>query len=669
MDKIRYPRPYCVLISAFLLRPTYMSGFAMLALLRFFSLYSLTRPLLRSLFLRPFLLLLAGIAPLALLAVLAPAQAQPLIPSDARNYHALEIFDSPPRYALDYEHFDYVNPAAPTGGDLVLGVVGTFDSLNYHITKGNPATGTSSLNDGLLTTNLDEGLISYYPLIAQDIYEAPDRSWLIITLRREATFHDSHPITAQDVVFTHETLQTHGAPRYRDRFYNDLDSVTALDDYTVKFVAKADARNKRVLRQIATFGILPAHYWAERAFDETSLEIPLGSAPYRIAQVEPGKSIIYEQVKDYWGRNHPAVKGTLTFDTIRYDYYRDSNIMTEAFKGGQIDYMPISSSQEWTTGFVDLPAVKEGTLKLEAVPSKEPKNWSGFMMNLRRPPFNDRRVREALLHFYDFETARRTIHYNLYSRTKSYFPNSDMSARGLPSEAELAILSPYRGQIDERIFTQPLSLPTTKGDGNFRHNLRTALDLLAQAGWEVRDGVMTHQESGTPLTFEIMYRSPVMEKVIGPMVQNFARAGITVTPRIVDPSAFVRRIDTFDYDMIQLGLLHFYPPTAALRGLWGSAGVHTTGAENFTGLEDPIADALIEEVVNATNWPDIRTAAKALDRYLLWQFVSIPMYYDDSYRIGYWDVFAQPTVRPQLDLGFSTWWQSAHNPAAHRDQR
>ncbi|MEM7046646.1 MAG: extracellular solute-binding protein [Pseudomonadota bacterium] len=598
-----------------------------------------------------------------------PSYAQVTIPSDARSFFALEIFDTPPKYSSDYPHFDYVNPDAPSGGDLVLGQVGTFDSLNYHIVKGTPAVGTSNLNDGLLTVNLDEGLISYYPLIAQDIYEAPDRSWLIITMREDATFHDGHPITAEDVVFTHETLRAYAAPRYRDRFYNDVASVTALDDVTVEFKVRPDSDNRRVLRQIATFGIMPKHYWQDRTFDETSLEPPLGSAPYRISAVDPGKSITYELVDDYWGADHPAVKGTLAFATIRYDYYRDANIMTEAFKGGQIDYMPISSSQEWTTGFEGLPAVDDGRLKLEAIPSQEPKNWLGLMMNLRRGIFQDPRVREAMQYFYDFETARRTVHYGLYSRTMSYFPNSDMAASGLPSAEERAALEPYRGQIDDRVFTDPITLPTTKGDGNFRHNLRTALALMKRAGWEVQDGVMTHNETGEVFTFEILYRSPVMEKVIAPLVANFARAGITVTPRIADPSAFIRRLDVFDYDMILLGLLQFYPPTAALRGLWGSAGVHEVGAENFSGLNDPVADALIENIVGATDWPSIRTATRALDRYLHWQFISIPMYFDDSYRVGYWDIFARPQTRPKLDLGFSTWWHSSHNPAASRAAR
>jgi len=593
--------------------------------------------------------------------------------AEGERLHGITRYGEAPLYPPDFEHWDYVNPDAPKGGDLVLSAFGTFDSLNSYITRGTPAAALTLIYDSLLSSNADEGLLAYYADLAESFEIADDGSWLVVHMRPDARFHDGHPITAEDVVFTHRTLREHGAPRFRDRFYDDLAPVEAIDDHTVRFES-SNPENALVALQVATFPVFPAHWWEGRSFEETSLEPPLGSGPYRIAEVDPGRSIGYERVEDYWARDLPQNVGQHNLDTITYEYYRDPSVMTEAFIGGEVDFMGTIESQDWTTRFGDAAPVEDGLIVMEQIESDEPESWLGLLMNLRRPVFRDPALREAMLYFYDFETARRTVHYGLFERTDTYFPNTEMAHDGLPEGRELEILERFRDRmpdrVRERLFTEPFEVPETDGSGNIRGNLRTAMGLLREAGYEVRDGVMTDVETGEPLAFEIMYRSPNLERVLNPLVANFRRAGIEVTLRLVDTSQYVRRLDEFDFDMILIGLVQFYPPTSALRGLWGSAQADVVGAENFTGIQDPVLDELIELVVQADDLDEITAAANALDRYVSWQFVSIPFYHDPTYRIAYWDMLDRPETKPRFSLGFpSSWWFDPSNPDALMDNR
>lgn len=587
--------------------------------------------------------------------------------------HAVTDYGDPPLYPADFPHWNYVDPDAPKGGELRLSAFGGFDSFNSYIISGTPAAGVSLIYDSLISSNADEGLLAYYADLAHTIEHNEARTWAIFHMRPEARFHDGHPITAEDVVFTHETLRDQGAPRFRDRFYDDIASVEAIDDHTVRIEA-SNPSNTKVIFQIATFPIFPAHWWAGREFGATSLEAPLGSGPYRIADFDSNRWIVYERVEDYWAADLPQNIGQFNFDRIRYDYYRDPDVMDEAFIGGEYDFMTTIQSVDWATRFGDAPPILDGRIIMEQIPSDEPESWFGLMMNLRRPELQDPRVREALTYFYDFETARRTIHYGLFTRVNSYFPNADMASSGLPEGDELALLERYRDQmpdrVRERIFTEVPSPPTTDGSGNIRRNLRTALGLMRQAGWEVVDGVMTDTATGEAMELEVLYRSPNLDRVLLPIQQTMERAGISLNLRLADPAQFTRRLDEFDYDLIMLGLVQFYPPGAALRGLWGSEQAGILGGENFSGIQDPVLDQLIEYVVEADSLPAVRSAAHALDRYVLWNFVSIPLYYDDTYRIAYWDMFGRPEVKPRFSLGFpTTWWYQPDNPAAARDAR
>lgn len=587
--------------------------------------------------------------------------------------HAIGQYGYTPEYPEDFPHWNYVNPDAPKGGEITLGAFGTFDSFNNLITQGTPATGLSLIYDRLLTGNSDE-LLAYYLGAAESYTVSDDGMEMTFTLREGARFHDGHPMTADDIVFTHRVLEEDGAPRFRARFYGDLETVEALDDRTVRFVASS-TENPELLLSLATFPILPEHYYEGRDFASANLDIPLGSGPYRIAEFEAGRQIVYERVEDYWAQDLPANVGSNNFDRIVYDYYRDVNVMFEAFKAGEIDFMSINSSQEWSTGFDDIGAVDDGELILEEIASNEPEGFNGILMNLRREPFNDPLVREALIYFYDWETARQRIHFGLYTRTNSWFPNTEfVAATGLPEGREREILEARLDRmppgIAEAILDENITLPTTDGSGNIRSNLRAARDLFAQAGWVVRDGRLVNEETGEPMTFEIMFVSPNIEKVVNDIIANFERGGIEVTARLVDPPQYIRRMDAFDFDMVTYGTVAFYPPGQTLRGAWRSEAADEPGNENASGIQDPVLDELVELAVAAETWDEKVATVRALDRYLMWQRVAIPTYYNDTYRIGYWDVFDRPETRAAYGIGFPTvWWYDPTNADALPENR
>lgn len=609
------------------------------------------------------------IAALALVA--SPVLAQETLEIDGQTLtetYALTIFGDPPLYPADYTHWNYVNPDAPAGGSIKLSAFGSFDSLNSYISKGTSAAGTDLIYDALLSGNSDE-VRSYYLDVAERMFVNEDRTMMVFDIRPDAAFHDGEPIMADDVVFSHTVLEEKGAPRFRARFYNDVAEIKALDERRVLFKS-GNPDNNQLLSAIATFPIFPAHWWEGREFDETSLEPPLGSGPYRITDVDVGRSICYERVEDYWGWDRPMTRGQYNVGEICYEYYRDIGVMYEAFKAGEFDFMSVNSSQEWTTGFTEVGAVDEGALKLEQIPSTDPEGFFGFWFNFRNPTFADPKVRQALTYFYDFPTAQRTVHYGLYARLKSYFANTELSATGLPEGRELEILEQFRGQVPDELFTEEFSLPTTDGSGNIRSNLRAATALFKEAGWEVQNGKLTNVQTGEPMAFEILYVSPNIEKVLNPLAQNFKRGGIEATLRLVDTAQFTRRLDEFDFDMISLGTRSFYPPGMELRGAWQSVSADEIGNENWTGIKSEALDDIVEIVIAADNWEEKIAATRALDRLLLWSYVAIPAYFDDSYRVAYWDIFNRPETKPRFGLGFpTTWWFKGDNAEALRENR
>nr|CAM76129.1 Bacterial extracellular solute-binding protein, family 5 [Magnetospirillum gryphiswaldense MSR-1] len=425
------------------------------------------------------------------------------------------------KYPSDFTNFDYVNPNAPKGGELRLADQGPFDSLNPFITKGQTPDGAALPFDTLMDSAADEPF-SEYGLIAETVETPPDRSWVIFTLRPQARWHDGQPITADDVIFSLETLRTKGAPHYRF-YYAGVDKMEKLGARRVKFSFKP-GDNRELPLILGQLPILPKHYWQGKTFDETTLVPPLGSGPYRVGKFEPGRFITYERVADYWAKDMPTQRGRYNFDRIRYDVYRDATVALEALKAGEYDLRLENESKKWATGYSDWDAVKTGKAVLREFRHAMPSGMQGYAFNLRRPLFSDVRVREALAQAFDFEWANRNLFYGQYARTNSYFDNSELAAKGLPVADELALLEPLRAQVPPQVFSQEYQSPPTDPNLGIRPNLRRAVALLEQAGWQVVDGKLV-DAGGQPFRFEILLNSPAFERITLPFARNHETPG------------------------------------------------------------------------------------------------------------------------------------------------
>ena len=477
-----------------------------------------------------------------LLAVVAAAAAPATAAQGLTGAHALSMFDDV-RYGPGFEHFDYADPNAPTGGGIRLAALGTFDSLNPFILKGNPAAGSGLIYDSLLTGSLDEPFTEY-GLLVESIDMAADRSWVAFTLREEARWHDGRPVTVDDVIWTTETLTTKGHPFYR-HYYADISSVSQTGPRTVRFDF-GDTVNRELALIVGQIEILPKHYWEGRDFESTTLDPPLGSGAYRIAAVEPGRSITLERVPDYWGRDLAVNRGQNNIDVIRYDYYRDATVAVEAFKAGEFDFRSENNSKEWGTAY-DIPDVENGRMIKELIDHERPTGMQAFWFNTRRAKFADRRVRHALAHTFDFEWSNANLFYGQYTRTGSFFSNTELASSGLPQGQELEILERYRDRIPAEMFTSVYEPPSTDGSGNIRRNLRIARKMLEEAGWGVRDGTLIHAETGEAMEIEFLLVAPAFERIVGPVVQNMKRLGIVARIRIVDPAQYQNRVNEFDF--------------------------------------------------------------------------------------------------------------------------
>ncbi len=591
-----------------------------------------------------------------------PAVAQDPAPQP-QPQHALTQYGDPPRYGPDFQHFDYADPNAPQGGSIVLPAFGTFDSLNPFVLRGTAATGIPLIYQTLTESSADEAAVEYGSL-AQTITVAPDRSWVTFALHPEARWHDGQPITADDVVWSFETLKNEGAPFYR-AYYAEVTRAEALDPHTVRFTF-ARPGNTELPLIMGQLTVLPRHWWQGRDFQNPTLDPPLGSGPYRIAAVDPGQSVTFERVPDWWARDLPVNRGRYNIGTIRYDYYRDMDVMFEAFLGGRYDFRVENVSRNWATAY-DVPAVREGRMLREAIPNEDSQGMQGFVFNTRRPMFADRRVRQALNLLFDFEWLNRNLFYGIYTRCNSYFSNSELAATGLPSPEELAILEPFRGQIPDEVFTQEYREPVTDGSGNIRDQMRQAVELLRQAGWEVRNGRMTHVATGQPFTFEILLVQASLDRVTQPFVRNLERLGITASVRVVDTSQYVNRVNDHDYDMISFRRLQSLSPGNEQRDQWGSATADEPGSDNLPGVRDPVIDRLIDLIVTADSRATLIARVRALDRVLLWGHYVIPHWYNDHYLVAYWNRFGHPEQPPRYGLGFPTvWWVDPARDAALR---
>jgi microcin C transport system substrate-binding protein len=400
--------------------------------------------------------------------------------------------------------------------------------------------------------------------------------------------------------------------------------------------------------------VLSKAYWTGRDFTKTTLQAPLGSGPYRVESFEPGRSITYRRVPDYWAAALPVNVGRFNFDTIRYDYYRDGTVALEAFKAGAYDFRPENSAKNWATGY-DIPAVQDGRIRKELIPNEVPTGMQGFVFNTRRTIFRDPRVRAALAAAFDFEWTNAHLFYGAYTRTRSYFSNSELASRGLPTAAELAVLEPFRGRIPDEVLTREYVPPSTRPDG-IRPNLIAAIDLLAQAGWVVRDMRLVHAETGEPFTFEILNDDPNWERITLPFVKNLERLGIAARVRTVDSAQYEYRMKQFDFDMTVAVFPQSLSPGNEQVDYWASVSADTPGSRNLAGIRDPVVDRLIEQLIAAPDRAALVARTRALDRVLLWGHYVIPHWHITAFRVAYWNRFGRPTTPPKYSLGFDTWW-------------
>lgn len=544
-------------------------------------------------------------------------------------------------YPADFAHYDYVNPNAPKGGELVLHSLGTFDSLNPFILKGVTAASADLPYESLMTSSADE-LGAYYGLIAETVEYPEDFSWMIFNLRKEARWHDGKPITSEDVLFSYDTLKAKGLPGYRI-LLKDIERPQILGPHRLK-VRFMDLDNRDLPLVMAGLPVLPKHYYDKREFETTTLEPPLASGPYKIDEVDAGKALVFERVADYWGKDLAVNQGLFNFDRIQIDYYRDRSVAFEAFKSGNYDIRQELWSKLWNTAY-DFPALKDNKVKKEVIPSHIPTGTQATFFNLRRPIFQDINVRKALSLVFDFEWLNKSLFFGMYLRTNSVFEASPMAAHEPPSEEEIQLLTPFKNALPAEVFTTPFKLPVNDGTGRIRNQLREADKLLKAAGWHVQNGKRVNQK-GEAFSIEMLFYEPSIEKLYQAYQKNLKRLGIEVRVRIVDPTQYKNRLEDFDYDVISMRIGQPLVPGLEQKRLWGSEEADIKGGNNFAGVKNPVIDALVEKLIQARELEDIYTIAKSLDRVLMWNYYFIPAWYYPNYNIAYWDKFSRPKERP-----------------------
>ncbi len=586
----------------------------------------------------------------ALLYALAVFLPQSVVAEEITKTWAVAEFGEP-LYKDGIEHWPYANPDAPKNGSIVLGAFGSFDSLNSYILKGTYPNSISLTSDSLMTGSADE-LSVVYGLIAETVEFPEDKSWAVFNLRPEAKFSDGAPIRAKDFVFAFDTIRTHGRP-FLKSFYEEIESIEAVDDLKLKFTFTTKGSMKPLLAA-AGMSPLPSAYWADKDISKTTLDPSPSSSAYKVASLEPGRSITYERVEDYWAKDLAVSRGLNNFNTIRYDYYRDLEVMVEAFKSGEIDFRSENSSKRWATAY-EIEDVDNGNIILATPPDNQPQGIQAFMMNARRAPFDDQRVRKAFNFLYDFEATRRTILYNQYERINSYFPNSEFGSSGAPTPEEVSVLEPYRDQLAPEVFTEAYQSPVTDGSGRNRKQVREALKLFKEAGWNLSEGKLV--KDGKQMKVEILLNSAGTQRVHALFIQAMKKVGIDAEFRVVDTSQYQVRTDDFDFDIVSVRFNFFPPPGPELRSYYGTEAADERGTGNYFGIKNPVVDAIIEEVIAAPTLEDLQVRTRALDRVLLSLDHVVPQFYNDIFRLAYWNRFGQPETKPKYGTGFpGTWW-------------
>lgn len=562
------------------------------------------------------------------------------------------------KYPSDFKHFDYVNPNAPQGGTLTMlprfgGA--TFDSFNRYILKGAPATATQLLNGALLAPSEDEA-DSYYGYIAKTLEYPKDRSWVRFNMRKEATFADGVPITAHDVVFSFNTLIEKGHPFYKTVIYKDVASVTAEDDHTVMFKFKDGANTRDLPTTVGAMPIFATHYWKENDFSESSLDVPVGSGEYTITDFVAGQYVKYCKIDNYWAKDHPINVGTGNFDCLKYEYFKDGDVAFEAFKSAQYLFREEYKSKRWKTQY-DFPAFEKEWVKTDLLPDSNPQSNQGIWINLRRDKFKNVKTREALQYLFNFEWTNKTVFFGAYERSDSFWENTPMQADGMISEAELALLEPFRDQLPARVFDEPAYVPPVLKDDKFdRRALRKANKLLAEAGWVLDNGVLK-DSNGEPLTIEIIDDNDDSLHILTPFIDNLLRAGIDAKFVQVDRAQLIERRKTYDFDVMQVGYVVNLSPSENIAQLYGSVSANQEDGANMSGVAIPAVDELIKKVGAAQSREEMQVAIRAIDRILRAEHIRIPNWFLAQDRVAYWDVFGRPEIKPEYGQGvISTWW-------------
>ncbi|BDH45157.1 ABC transporter substrate-binding protein [Salmonella enterica subsp. enterica serovar Choleraesuis] len=567
-----------------------------------------------------------------------------------------------PKYAIDSDHFDYVNPAAPKGGAITLSAIGTFDNFNRYALRGNPGIRTDSICDPLYTTSDDEPG-SYYPLVAEFTRYASDYSWAEVQINPKARFHDGSPITARDVAFTFNMFMTQGVPQFRI-YYKGV-AVKAISNLSVRF--EFPHPNKEMMLSLFTLPVMPEKFWKNHNLGEPLARPPLGSGPYKITDWKMGQYTVWSRVKDYWAQNLLVNRGRWNFDSLRYDYYLDDNVAFEAFKAGAFDFRTEGSPKNWATLYTGK-NFHQGYIVKEEEPNKSAQDTRWLAFNIKRPLFADRRVRQAITLAFDFNWMNKALFYGAYSRADSYFQNSEYAARTYPNADELTLLAPFKDKLPPEVFTQIYQPPESTGDGFDRKNLLAALELLKSAGWELRDKTLVNVKTGEPFKFELLLAAGANNQWALPFAHSLERLGITMTIRQVDNSQLTNRLRKRDFDMMPTTYRAMTWPSSDLQIIWASQYVDSTW--NTPGVTSPVVDELISKILAAQGDKDkLLALGRALDRVLTWNNYMIPMWYMSSDRLAYWNKFSHPAIRPTYALGFDNWWYDVNKAETLPAQR
>ncbi|WP_130471064.1 extracellular solute-binding protein [Candidatus Magnetaquicoccus inordinatus] len=568
--------------------------------------------------------------------------------------HGISL-DGQLKYAADFQRFAYTSEKAVPGGTLTLHALGTFDKMNPYTLKGtHPDLLAGLLFETLTVHSLDEPF-AQYGLLAKDIQVAGDGLSVLFELHAHARFSDGTPVTAEDVAYSFTVLNSDKAHPLYQSYWQDVQKVVVLDKHKVRFEFKQ--KNRELPMITGEMPVLNRAFYSKHPFEKGDLTVPVGSGPYVVESFDPGKTITYRRNPDYWGKDLPVRRGQYNYERVVVKYFKDPVVALEGFKAGEFDFIFENNSKQWARDYVG-EKFEQGRIRKEELPHKQGAGMQGWLFNMRRPLFQDKRVRQALTLALDFEWSNENLFHNQYRRSDSYFSNSEMAARGLPSPAELALLEPLRAQLDPEVFAEVQAPPSTAAPGSVRANLRRAAELLKEAGWQLAsDGLLA--KGGQPFKVEILLASPAFERVMAPYAANLKKLGVELSYRTVDLSLYQRRLDSFDFDMVVHTFAQSQSPGNEQRDMWHSASADIQGSRNLIGLKNPAIDALVEKIIYAESRQALVTACRALDRVLLAGHYLVPNWYLNYYRVAYWHHLQRPEQLPlyyQPESWLFTWW-------------